>query len=365
MSDADRAPALRAFIADLNTAWKTAGPPSYTDLRKLSRQVRQSTHGAGLRVELAESTTQEILSGQRRGLPKWQWVASFLAVLRVAAAESDVNPDSLGTLEYWKARHEAADAELHEAKRMACEPAGAAAGIAQRPILARRTADQPVTSYDWELGSHTPTDLYRRALALGLWQDYRDAVPGWFETYLHLEPAASLIRTCETHFIPGLLQTEEYASAVIGLGHPGFPAAQVMRRVELRMRRQQILHRPNASRLWAVLDEAVLRRWPVARATMRTQLRYLIDICEQPNVTIQVMPFSAGSHTAAGGPISILRFPEREIPDVVYLEQLTTALYPSEPDDIHHYNQVLSRLGIEAASPAASVKILREVAEEA
>src|ERR1700680_4305523 len=100
MSDVDRAAALDDFIADLNAAWKLAGPPSYTHLRTLSKKVRESAQALGLRVmELPESTTQEILSGQRRGVPKWQWVASFHTVLRVAVADAGLNPDSLGALE--------------------------------------------------------------------------------------------------------------------------------------------------------------------------------------------------------------------------------------------------------------------------
>ncbi len=205
--------------------------------------------------------------------------------------------------------------------------------------------------------------LTRRADVLGWWHGYRDVVPGWFEIYLSLEPAASLIRSYETQFIPGLLQTEAYAEAVIQLGHGDAPTAQIRRHVELRMRRQQILRRPGSPRLWAIIEEAALRRAPISAAAMRAQIKHLIDVSERPNVALQVMPASAGGQ-AAGGPIAILRFPEPELPDVVYLEQLTGALYPGEPADIQHYSLAMNRVVVEAAEPAAATAILHRILNE-
>jgi transcriptional regulator with XRE-family HTH domain len=197
----------------------------------------------------------------------------------------------------------------------------------------------------------------------GWWQPYGDAVPAWFEPYLGLEQAAHVIRSYEVQFIPGLLQTEDYARAIIQLG-PGRSDEEIERRVELRMRRRQLLHRPHPPKLWVVVDEAALRRPYGSAAAMRAQLRYLIEIAELPHVTVQVMPFSAGGHAAAGGPITILRLSERDLPDVVYLEQLTTALYPDKPAEIDHYWHVMNRLVTEAAPPPATPTIIDEILKE-
>ncbi len=129
------------------------------------------------------------------------------------------------------------------------------------------------------------------------------------------------------------------------------------------MRRQQILRRPGSPRLWAIIEEAALRRAPISAAAMRAQIKHLIDVSERPNVALQVMPASAGGQ-AAGGPIAILRFPEPELPDVVYLEQLTGALYPGEPADIQHYSLAMNRVVVEAAEPAAAAAILHRILNE-
>jgi hypothetical protein len=189
-------------------------------------------------------------------------------------------------------------------------------------------------------------------------------VPSWFAAYLSLEPAASLIRTYETRFVPGLVQTAEYAHAVIRLSNPHAGEAEIQRRVELRMRRQKMLQRPNAPKLWAIVDEAALRSPLGGNATMRSQIKHLIDISQKPDITIQIMPARTGGNAMAGGPIASLRFPDRDLPDVIYLEQLTGALYPTTKEDVYHYSQVLSRLGIEANPRAATVEALSRILAE-
>jgi hypothetical protein len=135
---------------------------------------------------------------------------------------------------------------------------------------------------------------------------------------------------------------------------------QVKRRQALWMRRQQILYRAEPVKLWAIIDEAALRA-PIAPEVMRGQIRHLIELCNLPNVSVQVMPVGTVGNAVAGGPITLLRFPQREFPDVVYLEQLTVALYPLTRADLHHYDKVLNRLGIEAHRPADSVEILYQI----
>jgi transcriptional regulator with XRE-family HTH domain len=206
--------------------------------------------------------------------------------------------------------------------------------------------------------------LARQANNPGWWHKFNDVLPSWFETHLGLEEAASLIRTYEVQFIPGLLQTEDYARAVIRLGHPRASARDIERRVELRMARQQLLTAPGAPRLWAVLDEAALRRPIGGPQVMRAQLRRLLEAAQLPNVTLQVAPFQLGGLAAAGGPVTILRFLEPDLPDIVYLEQLTSALYLDKEEDVDNYLAVMDRLCAEAEPPKDTVRFLEQLAEQ-
>jgi transcriptional regulator with XRE-family HTH domain len=196
------------------------------------------------------------------------------------------------------------------------------------------------------------------------WQYYNDVVPAWMQTYLGAEQAASLIRCFEVQRVPGLLQIPDYARASILLAHSGACAEEIDRRVMLRMTRQRILHRRPATHLWAVIDETALRRPVGGISTMRAQLRHLIEICQLPQVTVQIVPFLAGGHAAEGGPVTILRLPGGQLPDVVYLEQLATALYPDRPTEIEYYWDVMNRLVVEAESPDETPTILHRILQE-
>ena len=196
--------------------------------------------------------------------------------------------------------------------------------------------------------------LARQASAPGWWQPYNDVLPSWFELYLGLEKAASIIRLYEVQFVHGLLQTEDYARAVILIANAHAPAEEIERRVSVRMKRQQLLTQPAAPQVWAVLDEAALRRWPAGPAVMRAQLEHLLELTELPNVTLQVVPFEVGPHAAAGGPFTILRFPEPDLPDMVYLEQLNSAVYLDHPDDVIDYVTVMDQLCVRARTGPAS-----------
>ncbi|WP_433242776.1 helix-turn-helix domain-containing protein [Streptosporangium sp. CA-135522] len=206
--------------------------------------------------------------------------------------------------------------------------------------------------------------LARQANAPGWWHKYGDLLPSWFEVYVGLEEAASVLRTYEVQFVPGLLQCPDYARAVIMLVHNNAAAQEVDRRVALRMARQERLTRSDAPTLWAVMDEATLRRPIGGPEVMLAQIDHLLAVTELPNVTLQIMPFHRGGHAAAGGPFSILRFPERDLPDVVYLEQLTSALYVDKLDETDHYMQVMDRLCVQAYSAAETRRFLRDLREE-
>lgn len=200
--------------------------------------------------------------------------------------------------------------------------------------------------------------VVRKANEPGWWQRFGDLLPPWFETYLGLEHAAQAIRTFEGQLVPGLLQTEEYTRAMIALGD----GKDAQRRVELRRRRQEVLDRPCGPTLWAVLDEAVLHRAIGGPEVLREQLEHLAAMSTRANVIVQVLPYAVGGHAAAGSTFTMLRFAEPELPDVVYLEQLTSALYLDRPRDLELYRQVMDTLSVQAATPDKSRMLLLEAA---
>ncbi|HET8657620.1 MAG TPA: helix-turn-helix transcriptional regulator [Micromonosporaceae bacterium] len=203
--------------------------------------------------------------------------------------------------------------------------------------------------------------LARQANSTGWWSRYSDVLPSWFQAYVGLEAAASIIRTYETQFVPGLLQTPEYARAVVLLRHFRATEGEVDRRVDLRRARQRVLTRPGPPRLWAVMDEAVLRRQVGGPDVMRAQIEALIEATRLPNVKLQVVRFRSGGHAAAGGPFTILRFPDQDLPDVVYIEQLTNALYLEKSDDVTEYAMTMDQLCVAADPPGKTPEILRQI----
>jgi transcriptional regulator with XRE-family HTH domain len=204
----------------------------------------------------------------------------------------------------------------------------------------------------------------RRANAPDWWSRYGDIVPDWSREYLSLERAASVIRSFELQFIHGLLQTAAYARAVTMLAHRAAAEAEIERRVSMRLKRQDVLHEPDPPRVWAVMDEAVLRRPVGGTAVMLTQLEHLAEVAALPHVTVQVVPFGRGGHAAAGGSFTILRFAEEEVPDVVYIEQLTGALYLEGRQDVERYLQVMHDLSVQALTPSRTASFLTEIIHE-
>jgi transcriptional regulator with XRE-family HTH domain len=206
--------------------------------------------------------------------------------------------------------------------------------------------------------------LAREANSPGWWQHYGDVLPPWFRTYVDLESVATLIRTYEGQFIPGLLQTDDYMRAVVQGAHLDESAEEVGRRVRLRMARQIVLTREQPPRLWAVVDEAALRRPVGGPEVMRGQLERLIEATKLPNVTLQVLPFEAGAHPAMVGSFSVLRFPDQELPDLVYLEHLTSALYLNKPEEVDQYLHVMESICVRAAAPDQTVELLDGILDE-
>lgn len=201
--------------------------------------------------------------------------------------------------------------------------------------------------------------LAREANVAGWWHSYGDVLPGWFQTYIGLEGAASVIRIYEVQFVHGLLQTESYAHAVVSRGMPGASASEIDKRVALRLERQKALVSENAPLLHVVLDEAALRRPYGDRSVMQDQLRHLIHVSEQSNITLQVMPFGFGGHAGESGAFTLLSFPESDLSDVVYLEQLTSALYLDKREDVAQYARVMERLCEDSPDAADTRDLLR------
>jgi transcriptional regulator with XRE-family HTH domain len=195
----------------------------------------------------------------------------------------------------------------------------------------------------------------------GWWQRYGDLLPRWFKAYVDLESAATLIRTYEGQLVPGLLQTEDYMRAVIGGANLDESPEEAERRVALRMARQTLLIRPDGPRLWAVIDEAALRRPVGSPEVMRGQLERLIDATKLANVVLQILPFGAGAHPGMVGAFSILRFADVELPDVVYIEHLTNAQYLDRRDDVNQYLHVINSISMRAAPPDKTVDILHKL----
>jgi transcriptional regulator with XRE-family HTH domain len=196
-------------------------------------------------------------------------------------------------------------------------------------------------------------ELVRASNRPGWWYRYSDTMPRWFRDYVGLEESASRIQTFETQFVPGLLQTDEYARAVVSVGLPDATQEELENRVALRLRRQRILTYTREPRLWAVIDEAVLHREVGDPGVMRDQIKYLLDITKQPTVSLQVVPFTAGGG-GAEGPFTLLRFGEPELPDIAYLEHLAGALYLDKAPEVELYTKVFHRLIAEAEPPASS-----------
>ena len=199
--------------------------------------------------------------------------------------------------------------------------------------------------------------LASRANQPGWWHQYHDVLPSWFQSYVGLEESAESIRSYDAQFIPGLLQTEEYAAAVLALGD--FSLDEAERLVVLRKERQRRFT-SGAMRLWAIIDEVALRRPVGGVAVLRAQLQYLTEACQQERLTLQVTPFAAVGHSAPGA-FSILRFADPDMPDMVYVENLASALYIDKPPEVGRYLLAMERLSIISAPPGDSAEILRTI----
>ncbi|WP_433454828.1 helix-turn-helix domain-containing protein [Streptomyces sp. CA-142005] len=255
--------------------------------------------------------------------------------------------------------------------------AGAAIGVSHSTIrrmegakVARlRLADAEKLLQVYGVADRDEIDTFlksvREANKRGWWHTYRDVMPDWFAAYLSLEQAALQIRAYENQFVHGLLQTEDYARALLGAENPHVSAEATERRVALRMRRQELLARESPPRVWVVMDETALR-WPVGGPeVMRAQIDHLVEVNRLPQVTLQLMPFANGPHPAMrAGAYHLFRFRARELPDIVYLSGLVGAVYLDKADDVVVYREALDRLGAQAAPARKTEALLAAIRRE-
>lgn len=206
--------------------------------------------------------------------------------------------------------------------------------------------------------------LAREARKRGWWQTYSGAVPEPFVVYIGLEAEVSTLRAYGCELVPGLLQTEEYAREVRRASVPTPDPAQTDRWLAVRAARQRRLVEEDPILLWAVLNEGVLRRAMGGPAAMARQLARLVEAAELPNVTVQVLPFSAGAHPAVDAPFMILGFPERTDPDVVYVEHMTQALYIETPSEVDAFALAFDHLRARALDPDESVARIMSIMED-
>ncbi|MFI7296044.1 Scr1 family TA system antitoxin-like transcriptional regulator [Streptomyces sp. 1121.2] len=188
--------------------------------------------------------------------------------------------------------------------------------------------------------------LAERANEPGWWHPYRDVLPNWFSAYVSLETAARTLRAYEPHYVTGLLQTPRYARGVLGGGFPNDRDEDLRRRVDLRLRRQSLLDRADAPTLWVVMEEAVLHRVVGGPEVMREQIDRLLEVSELPHVSVDVVPFTAGAHVGACAPFTYFRFEEPELPDIVYTEILSGAVYLDQRSDVAAHLEAHNRMSL-------------------
>jgi transcriptional regulator with XRE-family HTH domain len=206
--------------------------------------------------------------------------------------------------------------------------------------------------------------LSREARQPGWWHSFRDVLPNPYEVYIGLEFGAVSIRNFEPLLIPGLLQTADYARAMVRGGARELDRDEIERRVEVRLSRQQVLLKEDRPRLWAVIDEAVIRRVVGSPAIMAAQLQQLAEAAEHGKTTLQVVPFSAGAHAGTSGPFVILGLPEPAEPDLVYVETLADDIYLEERADVDRYTLAFDRLLAAALHPDDSIALVEAAARD-
>lgn len=276
------------------------------------------------------------------------------------ADQRDVSPTRLRVIVGARLR------QLREAARVSTDDAAAAIRASNSKISRIERGKAPFKPRDlndlltlYGVSDDELLSLAELANRQNWWADYADVMPAHVATYLGLEQSACLIRGYDARSMPALLQTPDYARAVIEATGEPLSEKDTDRLVDLRMKRQRVLRCEDPLRFWAVLDEAVLLRPFGSADTMRGQFRHLIEAAALPNVTIQILSFGASVYTATGS-FATLRFRENEIPDTVFVEHMVGACCIDKPGEVSRYWDALNRMTILAEQPDASVAILED-----
>jgi transcriptional regulator with XRE-family HTH domain len=207
-------------------------------------------------------------------------------------------------------------------------------------------------------------DMAREGHRKGWWAAYDDVLPSGFDIYVGLEAETAAVRGYEISVVHGLLQTPDYARAVLREMFPRYGHEQLDRLVDLRIERQRRFDDDPPLELWAILDEAVIRRPVGGSQVMRGQLEHLLDMAARPGVTVQVLPFDCGAHAGHLGPFSILEFPDRTDSEVAYVESVAGNIYLEKDREVRTQVEAFDRLRAAALAPAASVELIAQIARE-
>jgi transcriptional regulator with XRE-family HTH domain len=207
-------------------------------------------------------------------------------------------------------------------------------------------------------------ELGRNSAQQGWLQPYHAELPEEYTTYIAFEAEARSVSNYESLFIPGLLQTEAYAHAVITGVLPVATEHEVEQRVQARVERQRLLSEPGTLKLWAILDEAALHRQVGSRDVMRRQLDHLIKAANEPNVIVQIIPYSAGAHVGMPGSFALLDFPNPADPDVIFIDSLAGDLFLEKEADIRRYRLLFDHLRAVASSPDQTTSMLVALMDE-
>lgn len=264
--------------------------------------------------------------------------------------------------------------QLREQRNLNCTEAGRAVGWSESKVSRIETGRVKIAQPDlerlldlYEVTGDTRAGLLtlaRQATHRGWWRSYSDALPSWFENYVGLENGAKSLFTYQNQLVHGLMQTEDYAAALFAANQPALSTDEVERRLAARATRQALLTAATPLRVWAVVDEAVLRRQVGGRAVMRAQLHRLLEIGAMPNVTLQVMPFDEGAHASMGTSFELLQFPEPGDTAIVYIEDHTSSQYLEAAADIERYTLIFDHLRASALAPERSAEFISQVASE-
>ena len=271
--------------------------------------------------------------------------------------------------------------ELRGSQRITVKAAAEKLEWSEAKIWRIETGQTSLRSHDVELMCRiygAPADLTEALMGLaketkarGWWHAYGDVIPEGFDVYIGLEEAASLLSLYQSELVPGLLQTEDYARTLIEADNPGVDAEEIDRRVQLRIARQALVRRPVAPpELRVALNEAILRRPVGGPGVMAAQLDHLAEVAGLPNVSLRVVPFSAGLHHGVlSGPFVILRFPlngdgQESEPATTYMDGFTGALYLDKPREVERYASAFENIWSAALDEPASRGLITKTAEE-